>query len=1411
MSKLFFTGTKLKVGKKTHPTYLNIMNIANTLTEKLPIFINELRCAGYNIGTAQFIAVQNLILALAKRGKLPAELAQLKTLLAPILCHTQKEQQEFASHFDNWKQTIEVSEEIRRTEEVAILDTPKKVGSTKKWAIITTVIFLVMLIGGLVFYQFVPMEQETPPPETTDVSEPPPSSPELPRLPEPETIPKSPEQQSDLPKETSELPEPQTYLGWMLLALPLIFLLLGYLWRRHFARLYLARQYTSVQPDIQKLPVKTVEESIFQPFDLSYSAQQLRKHISVESNHLDITATIDKSIEAGNWFTPVRGTLIRRPEYLVLIDRLTFKDHQTKLVDTLINQLVNEEVLVNRYYFDATPRRCYPEDKHLAPLTLTELAERYPTHKLLIFSDGNGFINPITGKIVHWINQLSIWTHRTLFTLETSAQWGYREKLLKEEADFLIMPANEAGLKFLVEQINANTRQSYPFPLWQRENKIEYLNENFNRWLERHAPDTEVLTELLTQVKSFLGTDGYYWFCACAVYPQLHWHLTLYLGDKLKSAEGKKLFTEENLAKLARLPWFRYGYMPDWLRERLVTDLLAQQKDEEIRSVIAEFLQPEESSETKKVDVAVGQPSTEGKIIREHVFLQFMADKLAVKVSLKNVRNLLFDNFQKYALPTLIIFAVTIWFSFYEWNFYQSEIFCKLSEIMEGTCVPEPIPSPKPEEEKFFWLAEMVGGAISKPQRESKSLQALAKMAGGTSLVISKSESKEKLRQAVTKILKQTLKQTRANSEPPKNFFQCTGFNIISSILRPTITAVIPSHVPQNSTADILITAPTANFNPSSSVKIDDIVDDIVVNQTNFLSPSQVTANITIGTISPQFYDISVETKTGLFKTEFTQGKCALEIIPTPDKPQIISISPNKAELDSTIEVDIYGINTNFDLLSSKLDINNPKITAKVIQIISANHLKATIGIAKTARVGFQKINIITGDKLAKDTQLAGSLLVLSSLGKMRRKISSNQQNSTANIIRIASADSEFGNISTHSETLKNPFGLGKVIFTHDIPLEIKAIAPTTIKQSENIIYTIKVTNISDMIATGVVLESALSEGIRLSSIESLDKGNCSINTTSCELPDLMPNEITTVKIIGSVTQPEVLTNIITVTSNESPANLIKRWTKVLPYLSVSVNDVPDPVMVKNILLYKFDVELSEYAPNPMATGVTLTTKLPDGIQFKSVANNYGHCDTRNLPSIICTINNLNKNDASKNRANINIEVIVNDPGILSLKLEAKISANEYPAYITKARTKISLGNEEADIALVIDTTASMQPEINAIIKAIENFIVENDLGTDPTFALVAFKDNIKIRAVTKNLNVLLKAVKSLKTSGGGLCPEASMEALKVAISFLKKGGTILLSTDASPYDDSNVMEIAKLMRKKGIYFNAMISGACNW
>ncbi|EDN67970.1 Protein of unknown function DUF323 [Beggiatoa sp. PS] len=231
----------------------------------------------------------------------------------------------------------------------------------------------------------------------------------------------------------------------------------------------------------------------------------------------------------------------------------------------------------------------------LPPVLLTELADQYPAHRLLIFAESNDFIDPITGESVPWIEQFSIWTQKTFFTLESPEQWGYPEKLL-EQANFLIrtVPIDEDDLTTLAEQLKAEIGQPNNVHSKQKDfsHFPTYFNDFSHWWLERHAPARPKITELLKQVRAFLGEDGYYWFSACAVYPELRWHLTLYLGNNLKATNGNTLLSKDNpdnLAKLASLPWFRYGYMPNWLRDKLIEDLPLPQEDE-IRTLLKKLL-----------------------------------------------------------------------------------------------------------------------------------------------------------------------------------------------------------------------------------------------------------------------------------------------------------------------------------------------------------------------------------------------------------------------------------------------------------------------------------------------------------------------------------------------------------------------------------------------------------------------------------------------------------------------------------------------------------------------------------------------------------------------------------------------------------------------------------------------------
>ncbi len=378
--------------------------------------------------------------------------------------------------------------------------------------------------------------------------------------------------------------------------------------------------------------------------------------------------------------------------------------------------------------------------------------------------------------------------------------------------------------------------------------------------------------------------------------------------------------------------------------------------------------------------------------------------------------------------------------------------------------------------------------------------------------------------------------------------------------------------------------------------------------------------------------------------------------------------------------------------------------------------------------------------------------------------------------------------------------------------LDVKVVPePRIAKQGENVTYTITVTNQGEGTATRVTLADVLPDNTELVSIESLDGGSCEAETITCNLPDLTPGATANVKVVVSNSQAETLINMVTVTTQEFPTDLKKTWTRVIPYLSVSVTDQPDPIEMLKVLHYSVAVELSHNAPTD-ATGVTLVSQLPIGVELKSLNSDYGICDTSAFPQISCEMNDLSLASAdSVSQATVEMDVELKDAGLLLLTHQAKVTASEYPAHSVRTRTTVFVPEDiQVDLALVIDVTGSMQEEINGIIKALKTFIAEREASTAPLMALLTFGDNVKLAAFTRDMDVLKGAIADLTASGGGLCEEASVEALLVAIPHTKVGGEILFATDASPYDDADVEKVMTLLRGKGIRFNAMITGDCS-
>jgi WD40 repeat protein/tetratricopeptide (TPR) repeat protein len=614
------------------------------LSHRLPDLIDELREAGYPIGIDQYVAAQDLLLALAGRGALPDDPGRYRTLLGPIFCKSAQQQEDFQVRFDRWIARGLVSAKRDTTQELR-----RELNEVEQGARVWRLALIGGSIAALILALFnysspKPSARTSAPIHTTPdevtptqdgmgaktpvisqgvSSDPTPITSPLKSVGDHETsesVPSSPsdvktaqgigeftsasappndataEIQPAMPK-APESPPPgattQPGINRVTVLLTTLFLLvtglLGWrFWWVYRARVFLRRMTTSEIPDLTRVSIKGAGGELFRDFGLARTAQRLRHRRLTASDRIDVRATIGSTVRNAGWFTPVPGRLLLIPEYLVLIDRASHHDHQARFFDEWIERLAQDEVVIARYEFDNDPRICHPASSVADAVTIRELAARHPEHRLLIISSGMGLMNPLTVEVAAWAEQFARWPERVLLTPEATDHWGYRELALARHG-FLVLPATEEGLAALAAdpgQVvdlgqNRSSNSSPPFP--------ELLRERPRRWLEQNEPAPDLLNEMLRALRAYLGEDGYQWLAACAVYPSVHWDLTLHLGYTLRTTEGRRFLESKRLSALARLPWFRHGWMPDWLRAALIRSLPRDQ-EQVIRAALQALL-----------------------------------------------------------------------------------------------------------------------------------------------------------------------------------------------------------------------------------------------------------------------------------------------------------------------------------------------------------------------------------------------------------------------------------------------------------------------------------------------------------------------------------------------------------------------------------------------------------------------------------------------------------------------------------------------------------------------------------------------------------------------------------------------------------------------------------------------------
>ncbi len=402
------------------------------------------------------------------------------------------------------------------------------------------------------------------------------------------------------------------WLAWPLLCL-LAYLAWAF-WGRYRRRLpedsTLQRALTPASGPPIELDFPNQEQHLGDGPALSELARRLRQREHSQRCDLDLPDTLQATVRAGG-FPALRYRQQERPvEYLALVESQGPHDQQARLIGALLQRLRSEEVPIQPWYYQGSPRLCYqPGQEDLVPLS--RLAQRFVGHRLMIFGRAETLLDARQADLRHSLAALlPLWQERALLTPLPVADWGRAEARLREH--LILLPADLAGQHALVEA-------------WDERDPPDFRTLQRQLLIER--PEEEALMDYdlrqVADLKAFLGPRRFRWVAAAALYPRPVWAITLAVAARLEAAsppaegansfspplEGggeRNLLTYDDLLPLTRLPWLQDGDLGEELRAQLLAELdpaterLARQA---LLDLLAQTDPPAESHAARERDV----------------------------------------------------------------------------------------------------------------------------------------------------------------------------------------------------------------------------------------------------------------------------------------------------------------------------------------------------------------------------------------------------------------------------------------------------------------------------------------------------------------------------------------------------------------------------------------------------------------------------------------------------------------------------------------------------------------------------------------------------------------------------------------------------------------------------------------
>jgi hypothetical protein len=342
-------------------------------------------------------------------------------------------------------------------------------------------------------------------------------------------------------------------------------------WRRRKEQKDLAarRDNKTKPPYSWQIKIEGVE-NVIQLNDIFFrTANDMRRRSEMDIRRLDMPRTIQGTIKKAGMPQFSYRQPTQANEYLVLIDQAAAQSHRARLFDFLMRRWQQQEVLVERFFFNGDIRLCW-NDKHKRGLSIAELQNRFPTHRLIVVSHGFWLLKTMVVEWDEWTaGLLDNWRYKVLLTPRMPSEWDARETVLSKK--FRILPAILRGVGDLAETLDAI--EIPDFKRWQELELEEAEPIRLPRKLSAATLMIFLESHFITYTQGGKRDDRLLqWIAACAVSPVIHWDLTLVFGQLIaeNNTETDSLVTLDSIFQLTRLSWFNEALIPDEARRPLL-------------------------------------------------------------------------------------------------------------------------------------------------------------------------------------------------------------------------------------------------------------------------------------------------------------------------------------------------------------------------------------------------------------------------------------------------------------------------------------------------------------------------------------------------------------------------------------------------------------------------------------------------------------------------------------------------------------------------------------------------------------------------------------------------------------------------------------------------------------------------